>query len=92
MVKAVGLDYTYLTDTTNTDPSVRTARSSFASDMCNILGRDQSPDFNGCQVPTFTDVQSSLVSEVSIWHSYVLHGHNNDEIWIFSDPSRGVLR
>ena len=92
MVKAVGLDYTYLKDTTDTDPSHRTARSAFASDMCSILKRDKNSDFNNCQIPTFTDTQSSIVSEVSIWHSYVLHGHNGDEIWTFSDASRGVER
>lgn len=92
MVKAVGLDYTYLTDTTDTDPDNRTSRLSFASDITKILNRDDEPDFNGCQTPTFTDTQSTVVSEVSIWHNYVLVGHEGDEIWTFSNASKGVDR
>lgn len=55
------------------------------------LRRDSNPAFNNCALPKSTDTQSSLVSEVSIFHSYVLKGKNtNEEIWTFSDASRGV--
>lgn len=55
------------------------------------LRRDSNPAFNNCALPTSTDTQSSLVSEVSIFHSYVLHGTNtNRKIWTFSDATRGV--
>lgn len=52
------------------------------------LRRDSNPAFNNCALPTSTDTQSSLVSEVSIFHR---KGKNTDgEIWTFSDASRGV--
>ena len=93
MIHAVGLGEQLKNAPGNwvsTDPSVRTARLSFANDICKILSRDSDPNFNGCQTPTFSDTSASVVSEVSIYHNYVLEGHNNNEIWTFSDASRGV--
>lgn len=91
MINAVGLDAKLAAaEYSDTDPAHMTGRAQFASEMCKILNRDESPDFNNCERPSFTDVTSSLVSEVSIWHSYVLYGHDNDEIWTFSDANRGV--
>lgn len=94
MIKAVGLDIADFADVTNTgtDPEDRTGRAEFASEICHILDRDTTPDFNNKERPSFDDEgsYSSLISEVSIYHGYVLNGHNGDEIWTFSDPSRGV--
>lgn len=91
MITAVGLDAKLASaEYSDTDPNHMTARHTFANEMAKILNRDSSPDFNSCERPNFTDTQSSLVSEVSIFHSYVLHGKNNKEIWTFSDANRGV--
>ena len=82
----VGKDYS------DTDPSNRTARGAFASEMCTILSRDTDPDTNGCDYYSFTDaVGNGVVTEVSTWHNYVLNGHRgNAEIWTISDKSKGV--
>lgn len=94
MIKAVGLDIANFSDVTNTgtDPEDRTGRAEFAREICDILGRDTNPDFNNCERPSFTDEAgySELISEVSIYHGYVLYGHDGNEIWTFSDPSAGV--
>ena len=79
------------TDYQTTDPSKRTSRGAFASEMCSILSRDKNPDTNGCEVFSFSDaIGNGVVTETSIWHNYVLNGYSNDEIWTVSDKSKGV--
>ena len=79
-------------DYKDTDPDNRTSRRDFAQEMTTILGRDETPDTNGCDFNAFDDaIGDLLVTEVSIWHDYVLKGdRGNNEIWVASDASKGV--
>ena len=94
MLDAVGLDIADYHDflSTSTAPKDRTGRAEFASEICHILGRDTTPDFDGCETPSFKDEEgySALISEVSIQHTYVLHGYDGNEIWTSSNPNAGV--
>jgi fimbrial isopeptide formation D2 family protein/uncharacterized repeat protein (TIGR01451 family) len=60
--------------------------------MCAAQGRDTTPNTNGCRLPVFTDISTSLsdptyllIVEVSTTNSYVLQTPGNpNEIWVSS--------
>lgn len=89
MLKTCGYDLTNGGIYDSTDPTIRTARQTFAGEMCRLLNRDTTPNTNNKTINVFTDTASSTVTEVSIWHTYVLDGDNN-EIWTSSDPNHSV--
>lgn len=75
-------------DYSSQNPLTRTSRIDFANEMCKITGRDQDPNYNGCETNIFPDAREDVVQEVSTWHNYVLVGGIGGEIWTYSDKSR----
>lgn len=88
MLNAVGLPGVAGEDYTTATPNPLD-RDTFAAEICKITHRSTKPNVNGKMFNSFSDTKSLLVGEVSTWHRYVLDDNDN-EIWVHSDPQKGV--